>query len=677
MTQLFLDSSVNFTKLSSETSLPEDPNMWSDEVLQELAKQVPYLADFDTHIVMETVDGERGYGLGHVEVTNKSEAPMTSAPEQLSSAGIRTARIPVIIRDNKLQPFDVVLTEDSRALPLTEGRLRQAMFRPQNFDVTSKTPGDQSMIGQLYPPFRQNQGFGGGGTSVSGGAGKTASVSGYFPKESSILDGVLSLANVSDLADFKASLLDNAVKLAYASNPASFEAVARCAQAEPLTLEKRAHAILSCIKPSVLQTQKLASGYALRVANHAAWNPTVEHIDRGELVRRVGEKLALATDLNGAMTVGEDQGMNEMGEAASLSSGPIDQPGVYSVETDDGQELSGSVIPNLLDVDGTALPIALFTDGQHVAVQADISGARTGEFVPPGMVSAADASGYGAFYTDAGGVPVATLPLSLGMSTQDAGEGSAPRTQAETFDGRQVQVSVQPYVQSIQSVDGVMLVPEGWMWIPLTDAAEIGLAEQDGAVGKTAAAHSMTSTVMLRGGGANSFSLAGLPVEKLASEDRSFLSQNDALFLLVGLGANGSYAQQKLAAASLGNRPETVRVAHTLKTAHEVRGESEFTASDYISNQQPVYRHRMWKEAAMIPDPTAVDAVLSLGFINPENIATFVGYLPTLDEAQSRMCELLIGARLGMRELSEGSLERAIRAVEDVVQGLRLIAFQG
>jgi len=674
---LFLSSSVEFTKLSSETSLPEDPNQWSDEVLQELAKQVPYLADFDVHVVMETVDGERGYGLGHAEVTNKSEAPMTSEQDQLASAGIRTARIPVIIRDNKLLPFDVVLTEDSHTLPLTEGRLRQSLFRPQNFDVTSKTPGDQSMIGQLYPPFRQNFGFGGGGTSAAGGAGgKVATVVGYFPKEASILAGVLPSANLSDLADFKATMLDDNVKLAFASNPATYPSLVRCSEANPPSLEKRASLILSSIKPSVLQTRKLASGYSLRVANHLTWDPISEHIDRGELVRRVGEKVALDTDMNGAVTVGADQGVADTSEIAHLGSEPVDQPGIYSVETDDGQALSGSVIPNLLDVSGIALPIALFTDGQHVAVQSDISGTRTGEFAPPGMVSAAEASGYGVFYSDASGVPVASLPLSLGMSAQDAGEGSAPRTQAETFDGRQVQVSVQPYVQSIQSVDGIMLVPDSWSWIPLNDAAEVGLAEHAGAVGKTAAVHGSEFTVTVRGGGTDSYSLSGLPVEKLASEERSFLSLNDALFLLVGMGANGSYAQQKLAAASLGNRPETVRVAHTLKTAHEARGESAVKAEDYLS-AQPVHRHQLWKEAALLPDPTAVDAVLSLGFINPENIATFVGYLPTLDEAQSRMCELLIGSRLGMRELSEGSLERAIRAVEDVIQGLRLIAFQG
>lgn len=675
---LYLDHSFEIEKLSAETNLPDDPNQWGDEVLQELYKQIPYLADFDVHVVMETVDGERGYGLGQVEISNKSEAPMTSAPEQLESAGIRTARIPVIIRDNKLQPFDVLLTEDSRALPLTESRVRQALFRPQNFDVTSKTPGDQSMIGQLYPPYRQNYGFGGGGVSNAAGAGgKTASATGYFPKESSILEGVLGSANVTDLSDFKASLRGvDGLKLAFTHNAAAHESLVRISEANPDSVEKRAYAIISQVKPTVLQVVKQHEGYALKTASRHLWAPRTELVDRGMLVRRVGEKIALAADMAGSATVAEEQGVEGQGEAALLNSGAVDQPGVYMVETDDGQQLSGSVIPNLLDVDGKALPIALFTDGQHVAVQSDISGTRTGEFVPPGMVSAQEASGHGVFYCDNDGGPVASLPLSLSGSVQGPGADESPRMAAETFDGRQVQVSVQPYVQSIQNVDGVMLVPDTWSWIPLSEADEVGLAENAGDVGKTASAAQRSSMVYIRGGGIDCFSLTGAPVEKLASDDRSFLSQDDALFLLVGLGVNARHAQTKLAAASRALKPEEVRVGNSLKIAAEVRGESYVSAEQHLS-RMPTFRHRMWKEASMIPDPTAVDAVLSLGFINPENIATFVGYLPTLDEAQRRMCELLIGARIGMRELSEGSLERAIRALEDVIQGLRLIAFQG
>lgn len=679
MTQaLFLDDQPEITKLSSETALPEDPNTWPDEVLQELYKGAPYLADFDVHVVMETVDGERGYGLGHAEVANKSEAPMLSAPEQLASAGIHTARIPVIISDSNLQPFDVLITEDSKALPLTESRLRQALFRPQSFDVTSKTPGDQSMIGQLYPPFRQNYGFGGGGTAANVGAGgKTASANGYFDKTTSVLEGVLDSANETDLASFKQAMRDSNVRSLYSNNMATHVSVEKLAAAKPSSLEKRAYAIMSNVRPSVLQVAKLAEGYSLKVASHHMWSPTTEVIDRGELVRRVGVKLALAADMAGSATVPGDAGVSETGDdSAALASVTIDQPGMYSVDSDGGEAFTGVVIPNLLDVDGTALPIALFTDGQHVAVQADICGQRVGEFSPPGTVSAQEANGYGSFFSDDNGTPVATLPLHLGGSVQGPGADESSRSQAETFDGRKIQVSVQPYVQTIQNVDGVMLIPDTWQWIPLSEAGEVPLAERPGDTGKTASVRRSLASVTVRGGGTNSFSLSGYPVEKLANEARTDLSQDDALFILVGLGADGGYAQKKLAMASSGNRPETVRVGHTLKMAEEVRGESYVTASEHL-NSAPVYRHRMWKEAAMIPDPTSVDAVLSLGFINPENIATFVGYLPALDSAQQKLCELLIAARLGVRELSEGSLERCIRALEDVIQGLRLVAFQG
>ena len=718
MTQaLYLVPQLVFEKTAAETTLPEDPNQWPDAVLQELYKQVPYLADFDMHVNMENVDGERGYGLGHVEVTNKTEAPMTSPPEQLKAAGIRTARIPVIIKDSKLSPFDVVLTDDARALPLTEGRLRQAMFRPQNFDVTSKTPGDQSMIGQLYPPYRQNYGFGGGGVAASAGMGgktaaKIASLEEWLESEcaektaaakpskqlhgmrlaaldsavanapnktASVLEAVLPMANVTDLQDFKRSLLDENVKFAFAMNPATFDAVDRLGRANPSTLEKRASAMLNNILPTVTQVIKLSSGYNIKTASHHAWEPRDEIVDRGEVVRRYGTKVALAADTSGAVTMANGEGVSEagMGAPPGTGAGPISAPGMYQVQAVDGEMLTGMVLPNLLDTDGSSLPIALFTDGSHAAVQSDISGVPVGEFTPPGTVPAEQASGHGVFFSDAGGVPCATLPLTLGATVQGPGVDERSKFQAETFDGRQVQVSVQPYVATVVGVEGTMLIPEGWSWIPLDQAAEISLAESPVDVGKTASIQRKLASVEVRAGGMDCFSLRGFPVEKLASDEREFLSQDRALFVLVGLGANPSYAQQKLASACAGgSRVETVRVGHQLKLASELRGESYVAAQEFL-DATPVFRHRLWKEAAAITDPVAVDTVLSLGFINPENLATYVGYLPTLDEAQRRLCELLVGSRLGLREVPEGSIERSIRALEDVIEGLKVIAFQG
>ena len=174
---LFIDSALTFEKVASETALPEDPNVWPNEILQELYKQVPYIADFDPHVVMDRVDAERGYAFGHVEVVNKSEIQRGADPQAMAAAGIKQCRIPIIVKNRKMQPFDILVTEDSKMLPLTEARLRQAVFRPQAFDVTSQTPGDTCMIGQLYPPFRQNYGFGGGGATMgAGGMGKQGSI---------------------------------------------------------------------------------------------------------------------------------------------------------------------------------------------------------------------------------------------------------------------------------------------------------------------------------------------------------------------------------------------------------------------------------------------------------------------------------------------------------------------
>jgi hypothetical protein len=81
------------------------------------------------------------------------------------------------------------------------------------------------------------------------------------------------------------------------------------------------------------------------------------------------------------------------------------------------------------------------------------------------------------------------------------------------------------------------------------------------------------------------------------------------------------------------------------------------------------------KEAGVISDPTAVDTVLSLGFINPENVMTFVSFLPTIEESQLKLCDLLLASRVGMG-LSATALERAVRSTEEVIQGLKVLAFQ-
>jgi hypothetical protein len=665
-------------KSAAEVAMPEDPNTWPNEILQELYKQVPYIADFDPSIVMDRVDAERGYGFGHVEVMNKTEIQRGASPEGLQAAGVRQVRIPVIIRDRKLQPFDVLVTEESKMLPLTESRLRQAIFRPQAFDITGRTPGDMSMIGQLYPPYRQNYGFGGGGATMSVGMGKEGE------KTASILEAILPTINESDYISFFEQVADPHLQAAFMQNAAAVApSFQKLASYVPVSRKKTAGLLPSLIKPTVAQVVRDNDGYVLKTANHRFWAPLYQNLDRGEVVQRFGEKVALAADTSGAVTLADapEPAVDPEADHAEL----IHQFGLYKVKDTDGRELVGFVFPNLIDLDGAALPIALFTNGSQAATQGEIVGVRSGEGTS--LPEDAVPSGNGVFYKVlSNGRAQATIPITISgsYSGPDSDEGlhgensvSSSALMGETFDGRQVELHLdQPNLERItEGPNGDVLVPAGFKWLSLGKADEVALVSDPTLFHKTAEARHSLASVTVRSGGASCFSFSGMPIDKLAHDQREFLSIDDAFFLLGGLGVDPSTAATKLAQAYTWNEPVEIRVMHALMTAQEMRKVAQDNAQATLA-KIPALRCSLLKEAATIPDPMAVDAVLSLGFVNPENLTTFISYIPKIEEAQSHLCELLIAARLGLQEVPTPPLEKAVRSLEEVLEGLKVLGFE-
>lgn len=664
---LILQPSLKFEKTGAEVTLPEDPNAWPIEITQELFKQVPYIADFEPQVVMDKVDAERGYGFGHVEVTNKTEIQHGASPEGMSAAGVRTARIPIIIKDRKLQAFDVIVTEDSNMLPLTESRLRQAIFRPQNFDVTGRTPGDMSMIGQLYPPYRQNYGFGGGGATMSAGMGKEGKA-----KLGSVLQAILPTIRAEDYGHFYELLASSEMKAAFVKNAnATGPALRLLSTCQPVEDEKVASDLFHRIKPSVVQLVREPEGYTIKSANHRCWLVETEKLSRGDAVRTFGEKIVLAADMAGSttMTLGDEPPMPSTEEAQQAEL--IKDFGVYQVCDESGAELTGHVFPNLLDVDGTPLPLALFWNGEKAAVQGEIVGVKVGDDVP---LVEGHPRGHGAFYDVSGEEPICTIPLTI-QATLSGDEGGVS-LMAETFDGRQVGVAIQPNIAQVMSGEGGnMLVPETMQWLPLDNCEDVVLQSQTDTAEKMAHPTRALATVHVRSGGVECFSIDGIPVTKIAAADRSFLSTDDALLLLTGLGVHPKVASVKLAEALDGKAPIEVKIGRALRTMEEALDEAVKHAS---AERAKVPDLRVWlvKEAAAIPDPTAVDTILSLGFINPENMDTFVSSLPQIEESQKKLCELLIAARLGLQEIPAEAVQNAVRSTEQVIEGLKVLAFQ-
>lgn len=79
------------------------------------------------------------------------------------------------------------------------------------------------------------------------------------------------------------------------------------------------------------------------------------------------------------------------------------------------------------------------------------------------------------------------------------------------------------------------------------------------------------------------------------------------------------------------------------------------------------------KIASLIEDPEAVDNVLSLNFINEENITEYIDELPTLKKSVTKLANMLVASRMGLTEIDESATKKAIDALEKVIDGLESV----
>lgn len=79
------------------------------------------------------------------------------------------------------------------------------------------------------------------------------------------------------------------------------------------------------------------------------------------------------------------------------------------------------------------------------------------------------------------------------------------------------------------------------------------------------------------------------------------------------------------------------------------------------------------KIASLIEDPEAVDNILSLNFINEENITEYIEELPTLKKSVAKLASMLVASRMGLTEIDESATKKAIDALEKVIDGLESV----
>jgi len=658
---LFLDNPKGLPKFAAAfTRLSENPDDWQSEIMNELYRQAPYVGDFSPKIVINELDPERRYAIGAVELSNKLAINPLEYSVSSGAQGMNLVLVPVVINEGKMFPLDTFI-QNGKAQPLTEDRLKRAMFRPQVFEAAAERPGDQDMLNILYPPYRSG-GFGLGNARVGQlETPKTSSVRPEFLVEA--IAGTVKEADVRRLEetlgtdrDLRHALLDNDATRSWLSKLA-FKDRGR-ASGESMLKEA-----LHAIPPKIIQIIKTAGGFLVKTANPDTLLPEEEVVDRPTAVNMVGSDVVNKVERNGTETISTNSVVKETLDDMTIK--VVDEFGEYRVKTQDGKELVGWVFPSCLDLDGHNLSIAVFANGSESAFQEDIAGNLVGK--SSNLINE-DPTGFGCFYLARGGSAVAMVPMTImGVSQGPDGKDTY---HAQTIMGAEVQVQLVPGLREVAPMDdGVFAIPEDCGWLPMREMTE--LASTPGEFGKTAEAQRLPHKVEVMWESGGTYSLRGQPVEKLAAVlPCKFINHDQAMFNLAILGVEPNFARTKLASAKKLSRWCSIDGVRQVTFVTEKYAAAEKRAAKYIE-RLPKINVLMLKEAASLDDPLSVDRVLSVGFLNPENVSTFVSYLPEFEDTLSKLSELLIASRLGLSNIDMGALERVTRHLDKVVDGLR------
>ncbi len=247
--------------------------------------------------------------------------------------------------------------------------------------------------------------------------------------------------------------------------------------------------------------------------------------------------------------------------------------------------------------------------------------------------------------------------------------------------GEPIKLMPTPGLKKIASMDkGEYAIPDDMVFLPLrgkqTKVSEKAYLLDDLEAEKVAM---QINTVHVLSDG-TSYTLRGRNAE-ISGFDQ-VMSERETEFALGALGVPGETIPGIMKKASdesvkiPGTRrviPEEVAQAAMIKKAAALVPNIDHMRCDLIKEAALLCMpkaHVLYKQASVVIDRENLDAVLALNFITPENVASFIDALPTLEKTANRLAEIVIASRMGMDEVRESAASRAMSSLSDVIEGL-------
>ncbi len=498
----------------------------------------------------------------------------------------------------------------------------------------------------------------------------------------SLCAAIADTINKEDFARFESVMADPEWRYAIEKNASLLHYMSELVSRPTQDAEKAANAaqiFAARQRFDVIQVTPAEGGYAVKISSAPDnMQPVVLFLSEKQAQEVLPQETMQAADQMGAATMtGVEADPDPLVETAQ----PVQTFGMYKVmEKGSGKQIIGYVIPQLMDImTGQLTPQALFVNGSQYALQPMIVGSQVG--VNFNLPASPNIRGMGAFYKSDGRAIVVTTPVEIiSEVTVEGRKYFATRLPS----GQEIQLSRVDNLKRPTAVSPTEIaIPKDFSFMPLDSPLQLedGGAAQGGAApqpaqGKTAMylpmkeaqASAFSSMVEIRAWNDHSCDLRGPVFDKVGSGVQSWV---DGIFHLAAAGVPQNLAVELLERSASVSEPVRLYGLQPLSTPVDRVKEATAMAAVKLANVKLPKKHCLLKEAAALSDVASVDSVLALNFINPENLETFIEYIPELEEASTKLANIVLASQMGLQSVSQQAAVRAMFAIENVVSALK------
>ncbi len=637
-----------FVKTAARFTLSDNPQTYPSELTAHLYKQHPYLGKYDVNLNIQGQDDSMGYLYGTFLISPSGQAPQSASKKRMgmveTEAGPEpnpeeTIRIPIIVAEKKVHPFDVFITPSGQFLPLSEQRLASELFSSSPYMIAPKSALTQAQLSSAAKGFSPDMPVSASGYGTGFGPPNAA-----IQKTGSVLSKVANLVSKEQSDEFIYKVASDKWLKHLSDTDEEFNKSVRTI----LTFDKKAAAATHEFDVAVLS--KAPGGYSLittQLHPYKTKTAFISNYDAESLDLSVRQKIATE---GSCLLSDNDTELCREDHIPNLEK--VASTGVYAVMSSDGVSQRAAVIKDIVRFDGSKTKLAYIIGESGASLQEDASGIRCGD-LDLEAIRGTNPRGEGTFIFN----KTASTPVTVKQSvTNQDGETYYV---AEDAHGYEINIKTAAVRMPVQVSRGVYMIPQESRFVPL----QFGASYRSDEISMTKAASfddNMNKVYLVSDG--SQFSLSGRPVEQVGSDH---LDGRSTLLMLGALGDTQEGALDKMAEAKSGEK--VAFVANRVLTSKNL---IQKDMSDLIETAAAISID-LTKEASVLAGSDTVDSVLSLNFITPENIQGYIGALPEYEQSVSKLAELVVGIRLGLSDIPEAAVGSAMRGLEKAILGLK------